>query len=137
MATKITVSAVVNASATTVWERWTNPKHITQWNFADPSWCCPSAENDLRVGGKYMARMEARDGSFGFDFVMIYDKVSIEQELSSNMEDGRNATTTFEKQGDATLVTTVFDAENENPIELQQGGWQMILNNFKAYAESE
>jgi uncharacterized protein YndB with AHSA1/START domain len=137
MATKITVSATVNAPIEKVWDSWTNPEHITKWNFADPSWHCPRAENDLRVGGKYNARMEAKDGSFGFDFGAIYDRVVDQKELTYTMEDGRQATTIFESNGNKTNVTTTFDAENENPIEMQQGGWQMILNNFKSYTETQ
>ena len=137
MATKITVSATINAPVQKVWNSWTNPEHITKWNFADPSWQCPKAENDLQIGGKYNARMEAKDGSFGFDFEAIYDVVNNLKELTYTMGDGRQATTTFENNGDTTIVSTTFDAENENPIEMQQGGWQMILNNFKNYTENE
>ena len=137
MATKITVSANVNAPVEKVWESWTNPDHITKWNFADPSWHCPSASNDLQVGGKSSVRMEAKDGSFGFDFNVIYDVVNLHKEISYTMEDGRQATTIFEANGDTTNVTTTFDAENQNPVEMQQGGWQMILNNFKNYTEHE
>jgi uncharacterized protein YndB with AHSA1/START domain len=135
MATKITVSATVNAPIEKVWDYWTKPEHITNWNFASDDWQCPSAENDLRVGGKYSARMEAKDGSFGFDFEVIYDEVEALQEISYTMADGRKASTIFESHGDATYVSTTFDAETENSVELQQGGWQAILNNFKKYTE--
>jgi uncharacterized protein YndB with AHSA1/START domain len=135
MTTKITVSATIDAAIESVWDKWTKPEHITKWNFADPSWHCPSAENDIKVGGTYKARMEAKDGSFGFDFEATYDKVVDKTELSYTMGDGRQATTIFESAGDKTNVTTTFDAEKENPVDMQQGGWQMILNNFKAYAE--
>ena len=118
-----------------VWECWTHPEHITQWNFAADSWCCPRAENDLKVGGRYMARMEAKDGSFGFDFEAIYDEVVRHKKISYTMMDGRQATTTFENSGNGTLVTTVFDPEDQNPLEMQEGGWQAILNNFKTYVE--
>ena len=137
MTIKITISATVNASLQNVWECWTNPIHITKWNFADPSWQCPKAENDLRIGGKYFARMEAKDGTFGFDFEAIYDVVSNYHELTYTMGDGRKATTIFENIDDLTHITTTFDAENENPIEMQKMGWQMILNNFKNYTENE
>jgi len=137
MTTRITVSTIINEPVEKVWNSWTNPEHITKWNFADPTWQCPSAENDLKVGGKYSARMEAKDGSFGFEFWAIYDKVDVHKELSYKMGDGRQATSVFENNGNTTIVTTIFDAENENPIELQQGGWQMILNNFKNYTENE
>ncbi len=137
MAIKITISATVKASLQNVWECWTNPIHITKWNFADPSWQCPKAENDLRIGGKYFARMEAKDGSFGFDFEAIYDVVSNCQELTYTMGDGRKATTIFENSDDFIYITTTFDTENENPIAMQKMGWQMILNNFKNYTENE
>ncbi len=137
MATKITINATVDASVEIVWECFTNPIHITKWNFADPSWHCPSAENDLKIGGKYNARMEAKDGSFGFDFWAIYDQVIDKKELSYTMGDGRKATTFFESNGNSTIVTTIFEAETENSEELQKNGWQMILNNFKNYTEKE
>ncbi|MDC6385825.1 activator of HSP90 ATPase [Flagellimonas taeanensis] len=132
---KITVQTTVNKNVERVWECWTDPEHITQWNFAADSWCCPKAENDLKVGGKYRARMEAKDGRFGFDFEAVYDEVVKHKKISYTMTDGRQATTTFETSGTGTLVTTVFDPENQNPLEMQQGGWQAILNNFKAYVE--
>jgi len=135
MATKITVSAAINAPVEKVWDRYTAPDHITKWNFADPSWQCPWAKNDLKVGGKYAARMEAKDGSFGFEFEAIYDVVKLHEELTYTMGDGRKATTTFESNGNATQVETTFDAETENSVEMQQGGWQAILDNFKKYAE--
>jgi uncharacterized protein YndB with AHSA1/START domain len=137
MATKITVTASIAAALTKVWNCWTMPEHIVHWNFADPSWQCPRAENDLTVGGKYSARMEAKDGSFGFDFEAIYDVVDEHQVITYTMGDGRQATTTFSNDENTTTVTTTFDAETENSVELQQGGWQAILNNFKNYVENE
>ncbi len=134
-AKRITVQTTVSKDPETVWECWTDPEHITKWNFAADSWCCPRAENDLRVGGKYMARMEAKDGSFGFDFEAIYDEVIENKKIAYTMTDGRRATTVFERSGKGTLVTTVFDAEDQNPLEMQKEGWQAILTNFKAYAE--
>ena len=132
---QITIDAVIAAPAETVWQFWTAPDHIIHWNFASDDWCCPSAANDLKVGGRYKARMEAKDGSFGFDFEAVYDKVSAPETLVYTLEDGRKVTTHFEAQGDSTKVTTTFDAESENPIEMQRNGWQAILNNFKAYVE--
>jgi uncharacterized protein YndB with AHSA1/START domain len=135
MATKITVRATINAPIKSVWDKWTIPHHIIKWNFASDDWHCTTAENDLRVGGKMSSRMEAKDGSFGFDFAGIYDDVTEHEKITYTMEDGRQATTTFENNNSSTIVTTVFDAENENPVEMQQSGWQAILNNFKKYAE--
>ncbi|MGZ3691359.1 MAG: SRPBCC family protein [Pseudobdellovibrio sp.] len=133
---KITIEATVSAPTQKVWTYWTKPEHITKWNFATDTWQCPTAFNDLKVGGKYGARMEAKDGSFGFDFVATYNEVVDQKTLMYTMEDGRTARTTFENLGDKTKVTTVFDAETQNPPEMQKGGWQSILNNFKKYTET-
>lgn len=137
MANKITVSATIEAPIAKAWECYTHPDHITQWNFATDDWQCPVASNDLRVGGKYSARMEAKDGSFGFDFDAIYDVVVPQRELTYTMGDGRKATTLFEFVGAETKVTTTFDAEDQNPVDMQQQGWQMILNNYKKYTERQ
>lgn len=133
---KVTIEALVNAAPETVWNRWTDPAHITKWNFASDDWCCPSAENDLQVGGHYKARMEAKDGSFGFDFEAIYDEIIEHKKLVFTLTDGRKVVTTFEAQGGATKVTTVFDPDMDNPLDMQRDGWQAILNNFKAHAEA-
>ncbi len=133
---KITVEAVVDADPKKVWEYWCEPKHITKWNFASDDWCCPSATNDLRVGGKYSARMEAKDGSFGFDFEAIYDEVIPLKIISYTMPDGRKATTVFQDLDGKTKVTTTFDAENVHSLEQQRDGWQAILNNFKGCVEA-
>lgn len=135
MNTTIQIEASITAPPSKVWAYWTEPQHITKWNFAVPEWQCPSASNDLRVGGKYAARMEAKDGSFGFDFEAIYDEVIPQKKLTYTMTDGRKVTTQFEQQGNATVVTTVFVAETQNPIEMQKSGWQSILDNFKKYTE--
>lgn len=135
--TKITIEALVKADPKKVWKYWTEPNHITQWNFASPDWQCPRASNDLRVGGTYSARMEAKDGSFGFDFDAIYDEVQTEKKITYTMGDGRKATTTFEPANGGTKVMTIFDAENTHPIEMQKDGWQAILNNFKTHTEKE
>ena len=132
---RITIDTVVAAPPETVWACWTEPDHITQWNFASEDWCCPSAENDLSVDGRYKARMEAKDGSFGFDFEATYDEVIAPKTLTYTMTDGRKATTNFEAQGGSTKVITTFDAEKENSIDMQRNGWQAILNNFKKYVE--
>lgn len=133
--TKITVSATINADHKKAWDCYTQPEHITQWNFASDDWQCPSAENDLRPGGLYKARMEAKDGSFGFDFEAVYDAVTEHEKIAYTMSDGRQAVTKFEKKGAETLVSTTFDAESTHPVEMQRDGWQAILNNYKRYAE--
>ena len=136
MSEKITVAATVNADSKKFWDYYTKPEHITKWNFADPSWCCPYASNDMRVGGKYAARMEAKDGSFGFDFECIYDEIVDGESFTYGMPDGRKVTVVFNQNGNQTDVDVTFDPENENPIEMQRGGWQAILDNFKKYTET-
>lgn len=133
---QIQIDAVISQSLLKVWIYWTQPEHITKWNFAIPEWHCPKAANNLVVGGKYSARMEAKDGSFGFDFEAIYDEVIDQKKLVYTIADGRKVTSTFENLGRSTKVTTMFDAEKMNPVEMQKNGWQSILNNFKTYAES-
>lgn len=135
MNNKITISATINADASKVWDYYTHPEHIIQWNFADPSWHCPSASNDLNVGGQYFARMEAKDGSFGFDFEAVYTEIEDGKSFTYKFGD-RYATVNFDAISDQTEVTIIFDAETENPIEMQKNGWQAILNNFKQYTET-
>lgn len=132
----ITVEATVNAPLEKVWKLWTTPEHIMKWNNASEDWHTPKAENDLRVGGKFLSRMEAKDGSFGFDFWGIYDEVKTNELIANTLGDGRKMKVVFTPQGNTTIVTETFEAEGENPVELQQQGWQAILNNFKTYAES-
>ena len=134
--TKIAVEATVTAAPEKAWKFWTKPEHITKWNFASGDWHCPHAENDLRVGGKLKSRMEARDGSVGFDFEATYDEIVSQKKITYTMADGRKATTNFEGVGSSTRITTVFEAENENSVEMQKGGWQAILDNFKKYIEA-
>lgn len=135
--TQITIETSIHAEPEKVWECWTKPSHITQWNFATEDWCCPNAENDLRVGGIYRARMEAKNGSFGFDFEATYDEISEHKKIAYTMSDDRKVITEFSASDDVTKVTTIFDAESENPIEMQRDGWQAILNNFKQYVETQ
>lgn len=131
----ITVQCTVNASLEQAWDYFTLPEHITQWNFASDDWHTPKAENDLRVGGKYFARMEAKDGSFGFDLIGIYDEIVNQKLLAYHLEDGRKVRVEFMSHESGTEITETFDAETENSEELQRGGWQAILDNFKRYAE--
>jgi uncharacterized protein YndB with AHSA1/START domain len=132
---KIIVSAKINADSKKVWDYYNNPSHIIHWNFADPSWHCPSAVNDMKVGGIYNARMEARDSSFGFDFEVIYTEINQGKNFTYEFG-GRYATVEFNDIENQTEVVISFDPEDENSIELQQGGWQAILNNFKHYTEN-
>ncbi|MBO9596541.1 MAG: SRPBCC family protein [Cohnella sp.] len=133
--TKVTVQAVIQAPVDKVWKCWTEPNHITKWNQASEDWHSPRSENDLRVGGKFTTRMEAKDGSMGFDFGGIYDEVKLHETIAYTMGDGRKVEITFVDQGDATTVIETFDAENTHPVEFQQAGWQAIMNNFKQYTE--
>lgn len=132
---KITIQAAISADKKKVWDYYTDPEHIVNWNFASDDWHCPSAENDLRVGGKYKARMEAKDKSFGFTFEAVYNEIVEGEKISYTMEDGRDVTVSFENLAGKTNVTVVFDAENENSEEMQKNGWQSILDNFKSYVE--
>jgi len=134
-ANAITVSAQIAADKSKVWDYYTSPKHITNWNFADPSWHCPEAKNDLKVGGIYFARMEARDGSFGFDFEAEYTKINMGTGFTYEFG-GRECAVVLQESDDLTQITVTFEPEDQNPIDLQQQGWQAILNNFKQYTES-
>lgn len=138
----ITVETTVNAPVETVWACWTEPEHIIRWNSASPDWHTPSATNDLREGGSFTSRMEAKDGSAGFDFGGTYTKVVEHEQIDYTMDDGRTVSVVFDGHpstgsGQAhTHVTETFDPESENPAEMQRQGWQAILDNFKAYAEA-
>ncbi|NSL88365.1 SRPBCC family protein [Chitinophaga solisilvae] len=134
--TTITVAAIVNAPVEKVWQYWTLPEHITQWCQASPDWHAPHAESDLRPGGKFVTTMAAKDGSVSFDFQGTYTEVQAPNVLAYNIVDGRRVHITFESKGDTTEITETFDPEGTNPLEMQRGGWQAILDNFKQYAES-
>lgn len=132
----ITIQTFVNVPASHAWTCWTTPDNIMAWNFADPSWHCPAATNDPQTGGSFSFTMAARDGSESFDFKGTYDLVEPGKRIEYTMEDGRKAIITFESDGEGVLITESFDPENMNPPELQQQGWQQILNNFAQYTSS-
>lgn len=132
----ITVQSTIDAPVEKVWEYFTTPEHITKWNFASDEWHSPSAENDLRPNGKFSYRMEAKDGSFGFDFGGVYNEVKENQVIDYSLGDYRNVRVLFQPTGNQTTIVESFDAESENSIELQRTGWQAILDNFKKYVES-
>jgi uncharacterized protein YndB with AHSA1/START domain len=134
--TKITVQATVDCPADKAWELWTRPEHITKWNSASDDWHTPSATNDLRPGGKFASRMEAKDGSMGFEFGGTYKDVKKNALISYEMGDGRRVQVNFTSRGSKTEISETFDAETQNSVELQKNGWQAILDNFKKYAES-
>lgn len=132
----ITIETLVDAPIAKVWETFTQPEHIVNWNFASEDWCSPKAENDLQVGGKFSLRMEAKDGSFGFDFEGTYTEIKEHELIVYKLADDRTVRIEFTSKDEKTHVKEVFGAEDTNPIELQQKGWQSILNNFKKYTES-
>lgn len=134
---KITVETIVNTPIEKVWKCWTEPEHITKWNNASDDWHTPFSENDLRTGGKFLSRMEAKDGSFGFDFGGIYDEVKLYEAISYTLGDGRKVIITFTGQENGTRILETFETETTYPIEMQQKGWQAILDNFKKYAEQK
>ncbi len=132
----ITIHTTVDVPVENAWEYWTEPQHITHWNFASDEWECPSAENDLRAGGRFTAVMAAKDGSTKFDFGGTYDAVEPNRLIEYTMDDGRKVRVAFESDGEKTNIVESFDPETENTEELQRAGWQAILENFKKYAES-
>ena len=134
--TSITVSTVVKAPIDKVWSSWTEPKDIIKWSHASDDWHTPYADNDVRKGGKFKSTMAAKDGSVSFDFEGVYSNVEINKLIEYSIADGRKVLITFYSNGDKTTVTETFDAESVNPIEMQRGGWQAILDNFRKYTES-
>lgn len=134
--TNITVGVTIHTPVEKVWKFWTDPKHIIHWNNASDDWHTTKAENDLRPGGKFLSRMEAKDGSMGFDFTGKYNKIELHKLIDSTLDDNREVRVSFVSNGNETTITEIFEAEQENTIELQQAGWQSILDNFKKYAET-
>lgn len=132
----ITVETIVKAPLEKVWESWTKPEHITKWNFASDDWECPHAENDPRTGGKFSARMQAKDQSMGFDFGGVYSNVKEKELIEYDMGDKRHVKIEFTQVPEGTKVTESFDAEATHPEEFQKAGWQAILDNFKKHTES-
>jgi uncharacterized protein YndB with AHSA1/START domain len=133
---RITVTTHVNKPLALVWKIWTEPAHIMQWNAASDDWHCPKASNELRAGGKFSSTMAARDGSFSFDFEGVYDDVQLHKRIAYTMADGRTCEILFEEIDGGTQVAESFDAETQNPVEMQRAGWQAILDRFKAHAEA-
>ena len=134
---KITVERVVNADLDKVWHAWNNPADIEEWNTAQEDWHTTRSTVDLREGGKFLSRMEAKDGSVGFDFEGTYTRVVPKQLIEYRMSDGREVTVEFVARAGGVLVKETFDAESENPPELQRQGWQAILDNFGRHVEAK
>jgi uncharacterized protein YndB with AHSA1/START domain len=132
----IIVETIVKAPISTVWSYWTDPKHITQWYYASDDWHAPYAENDLWVNGKFRTRMAAKDGNSGFDFEGVYTNIVRNKKIEYTIPDGRKVAIEFSDLNGETKVVEAFEMETVNPYELQKGGWQAILNNFKKYTES-
>ena len=135
--TKVTLQAAVDATIEKAWKTWTEPKHIIHWNSASDDWHSPSAVNDLKPGGKFSYRMEAKDGSEGFDFTGTYDEVVPYEKISYTMDDDRRVWTTFTERDGKVFIESIFEAENTFPVEMQKEGWQSILNRYMAYTESQ
>jgi len=133
---KITINTTVNAPVEKVWSCWTEPQHIVKWSSASEDWHTPKAENDLRVGGSFNSRMEARDGSMGFDFGGVYDIVDTHKKIAYTLGDGRKVSISFNDGANGTEIIQTFDPEGQNPVEMQRYGWQSILDNFKKYTET-
>jgi len=132
----ITVQTVIKAPVKKVWRLWSEPNHIINWCSASDDWHTPRAENDLRADGKFLTRMEARDGSFGFDFTGKYNKVELYKQINYAIDDGRKVEILFDENDNETIVKESFDAENINSVEDQKKGWQAILDSFKKYVET-
>ena len=133
---QITVKTIVHSNIETVWNTWTEPEHIKRWNTASKDWHTIKAENNLTKGGRFTSRMEAKDGSMGFDFGGIYTEVIPSKRIAYTLDDDRKVTIDFKQQDDTIAITETFEAENENPIAMQRDGWQAILDNFKKYTEA-
>lgn len=135
--TQITVQATINAPMEKVWNAYNTPEDIMKWCAASDDWHVPKAQNDLREGGRSNTRMEAKDGSFGFDFSWVYTKVNDHQALEYTLDDDRKVSVKFDDTDGGVKITQTFEAEETNPIEMQRGGWQAILDNLKKYVENQ
>jgi len=133
--TTLTIEATIAADAAAVWHAWTSPDHIVEWNHASDDWHSPAAANDLRVGGRFCFTMAAKDGSVQFDFTGTYTRVEPMNRLAYTIDDGRTVDITFTQVGEKVHVVERFEAENVHPPEMQQAGWQAILDNFKRHVE--
>lgn len=134
--TPVTVEVTVKAPVKKVWKYWKEPAHIMMWCYASDDWHTPRSENDLRVGGRFLSRMEAKDGSAGFDFGGEYDEVEENKRIAYTIDDGRKVSVSFSGDDKETRVTETFDPEDVNSLEMQKNGWQAILDNLKKYTEN-
>lgn len=129
----VRIETTLQQSVAEVWDFWTSPEHIMQWNFATPAWCCPHAENDLQTGGTFTFRMEAKDGSMGFDYSGNYLEVTRFESIHSQLEDGRKVSVHFHPVPEGTRLIQIFEVEDQNTLEQQRSGWQAILDTFQTY----
>ena len=132
----VTVQTTVKAPVEKAWACFNEPRHIMNWAFASPDWHAPKAENDLRKGGKFSTTMAAKDGSVSFEFGGVYDNVQLHKLIEYTMGDGRKVRVAFAPSGNSTKIVETFDAETENPVDMQRAGWQAILDSFKKYTET-
>jgi len=132
----IIVTTTIQANIEKAWGAWTNPSHITQWCHASDDWHAPYADNDVRVDGTFKTTMAAKDGSFSFDLEGVYTRVEFHKHIAYTLPDGRNVEITFKNENSSVIIVESFDPESQNSHELQQQGWQMILDNFKKHVES-
>lgn len=133
----IKIETTVNAPVEVVWKKWTNPEDIIKWNQASDDWHTTKAENEVITGGKFISRMEAKDGSMGFDFEGVYDNIKINELIEYTLGDGRKVRVEFIQDKNKTMISESFEAEKTNSVELQRSGWQAILDNFRKYTESQ
>ncbi len=133
----VIVSTTVDASVDKVWQVWTDPESIMKWNTASPDWHTTNAENDLREGGKFSSTMAAKDGSMSFDFWGNYTKIIPNELIEYTLGDGRKVSISFKNENGKVSITESFQPESQNTLELQRGGWQAIMNNFKQFVESK
>lgn len=134
---KITIETTAPAKIERVWSAWNNPEDIKRWNMASPDWHTTESTVDLREGGTFSSRMEAKDGSFGFDFGGTYTRVEPNKLIEFKMSDGREVSIEFHETDDGVHIKETFDAETENDPEMQRAGWQAILDNFAKYVEGK
>jgi uncharacterized protein YndB with AHSA1/START domain len=132
----VTVAVSVQASPERAWKAFTSPTSVTEWNFASTDWYCPRAQNDLREGGTFCYRMEARDGSFGFDFEGRFLELSPPARLRYSLGEDREVVVQFTQEGERTLVSQSFTPESIHSLEQQRVGWQSILENYKKHVET-
>lgn len=133
---KIHIETLVDGPMDVVWKCYTSPEDIVKWNTASEDWHTTKSENNLVVGGRFLSRMEAKDGQFGFDFSGVYDRILAFERIDYTLDDQRKVSVHFTGKGKQTAVSIDFDAEKTNPLDMQKLGWQSILDNFNRYVSA-